>query len=114
LRVLELLENQRAPNIKTVGCRSGAATVAAFDEGICEAEADRTVPIDEAPAQVDYGLLFTQRPLNDLSEIVGHIAQDDDEAASRFGGRPSQKGRGFVSWSTARFSFTTKSMRRSV
>jgi plasmid stabilization system protein ParE len=34
---------------------------------------------------VDYRLLFTQRALSDLSEIVGHIAQDDDEAASRFG-----------------------------
>jgi plasmid stabilization system protein ParE len=34
---------------------------------------------------VDYRILFTQRALNDLSEIVGHIARDDDEAASRFG-----------------------------
>ncbi len=34
---------------------------------------------------MDYRLLFTQRALSDLSEIVGHIAQDDDEAASRFG-----------------------------
>ena len=34
---------------------------------------------------MDYRLLFTQRALNDLSEIVGHIARDDDEAASRFG-----------------------------
>jgi plasmid stabilization system protein ParE len=34
---------------------------------------------------VDYRLLFTQRALDDLSEIVGHIAQDDGEAASRFG-----------------------------
>jgi plasmid stabilization system protein ParE len=34
---------------------------------------------------VDYRLLFTQRALSDLSEIVEHIAQDDDEAASRFG-----------------------------
>ena len=34
---------------------------------------------------MDYGLLFTQRALDDLSEIVGHIAQDDGEAASRFG-----------------------------
>jgi len=34
---------------------------------------------------VDYRLLFTQRALSDLSEIVGHIAQDDDSAASRFG-----------------------------
>ena len=34
---------------------------------------------------MDYRLLFTQRALGDLSEIVGHIAQDDDEAASHFG-----------------------------
>jgi plasmid stabilization system protein ParE len=34
---------------------------------------------------VDYRLLFTQRALNDLAEIIGHIAEDDDEAASRFG-----------------------------
>ena len=35
---------------------------------------------------MDYRLLFTQRALSDLSQIVGHIAQDDDNAASRFGG----------------------------
>jgi plasmid stabilization system protein ParE len=34
---------------------------------------------------VDYRLLFTQRALNDLAEIIGHIAEEDDEAASRFG-----------------------------
>jgi len=34
---------------------------------------------------VDYHLLFTQRALSDLSEIVGHIAEDDTAAASRFG-----------------------------
>jgi plasmid stabilization system protein ParE len=34
---------------------------------------------------VDYRLLFTQRALNDLADIIGHIADDDDEAASRFG-----------------------------
>jgi plasmid stabilization system protein ParE len=34
---------------------------------------------------VDYRLLFTQRALSDLSGIVGYLAQDDDEAASRFG-----------------------------
>jgi len=34
---------------------------------------------------VDYRILFTQRALNDLAEIVGHIAEDDGEAASRFG-----------------------------
>ena len=34
---------------------------------------------------MDYRVLFSQRALNDLSGIVGHIAQDDDKAASRFG-----------------------------
>jgi toxin ParE1/3/4 len=34
---------------------------------------------------VDYRLLFTQRALNDLAEIIGYIAEDDGEAASRFG-----------------------------
>jgi plasmid stabilization system protein ParE len=34
---------------------------------------------------VDFHVLFTQRALNDLAEIVGHIAEDDADAASRFG-----------------------------
>ena len=34
---------------------------------------------------MDYRVLFTQRALGDLSEIAGQIAQDDDEAAARFG-----------------------------
>jgi plasmid stabilization system protein ParE len=34
---------------------------------------------------VDYRLLYTQRALSDLAEIIGHIAEDDDKAASRFG-----------------------------
>lgn len=34
---------------------------------------------------MDYRLLFSQRALSDLAEIVGHIAEDDHEAASRFG-----------------------------
>ena len=34
---------------------------------------------------MDYQLLFTQRALNDLAEIVGYIAEDDAEAATRFG-----------------------------
>jgi len=34
---------------------------------------------------VDYRLLYTQRALNDLAEIIGHIAEDDADAASRFG-----------------------------
>jgi len=32
-----------------------------------------------------YRLLFTQRALRDLAEIVGYIAEDDPEAASCFG-----------------------------
>lgn len=34
---------------------------------------------------MDYRVLFSQRALNDVSVIVGHLARDDDEAASRFG-----------------------------
>jgi plasmid stabilization system protein ParE len=34
---------------------------------------------------VDYRILFTQRALSDLAEIVGHIAEDDGETARRFG-----------------------------
>jgi plasmid stabilization system protein ParE len=34
---------------------------------------------------VDFRLFFTQRALSDLGEIIGHVAEDDDEAASRFG-----------------------------
>ena len=34
---------------------------------------------------MDYRLLFTQRALVDFAEIIGHIAEDDGEAASRFG-----------------------------
>ena len=34
---------------------------------------------------MDYRILYTQRALNDLAEIIGHIAEDDAEAASRFG-----------------------------
>jgi plasmid stabilization system protein ParE len=34
---------------------------------------------------VDFRLLFTQRALNDLADIIGHIAEDDPEAAERFG-----------------------------
>src|SRR5690242_9245706 len=39
----------------------------------------------QTPAQVDYRLLYTQRSLGDLADIIGHIAEDDPEAASRFG-----------------------------
>ena len=34
---------------------------------------------------MDYRLLITERALNDLAEIIGHIADDDAEAAARFG-----------------------------
>jgi plasmid stabilization system protein ParE len=34
---------------------------------------------------VDYRLRFTERALDDLAAIIGHIAEDDGEAASRFG-----------------------------
>lgn len=34
---------------------------------------------------MDYRLFYTQRALNDLAEIVGYIAEDDADAASRFG-----------------------------
>lgn len=34
---------------------------------------------------MDFHLLFTQRALNNLAEIIGHIAEDDAEAAERFG-----------------------------
>ena len=34
---------------------------------------------------MDYRLLYTQKALNELAEIIGHIAEDDAEAASRFG-----------------------------
>jgi plasmid stabilization system protein ParE len=34
---------------------------------------------------VDFRVLFTQKALNDLAEIIGHIADDDADAASRFG-----------------------------
>jgi plasmid stabilization system protein ParE len=34
---------------------------------------------------VDYRLLYTQRALNDLAEIIGYVAEDDAEAASRLG-----------------------------
>ena len=34
---------------------------------------------------MDYHLRFTQRALNDLAEIIGHIAEDDAESAARFG-----------------------------
>lgn len=34
---------------------------------------------------MDYRLLYTQRAISDLAEIIGYIAEDDDEAAARFG-----------------------------
>lgn len=34
---------------------------------------------------MDYRLLYTQKALDDLAEIIGHIAEDDADAASHFG-----------------------------
>jgi plasmid stabilization system protein ParE len=34
---------------------------------------------------VDYRLFYTQKALKDLAEILGHIAEEDAGAASRFG-----------------------------
>jgi plasmid stabilization system protein ParE len=34
---------------------------------------------------MDFRLLYSQRALDDLAEIVGHIAEDDAEAAELFG-----------------------------
>lgn len=34
---------------------------------------------------MDYRIFFTKRALNDLAEIIGYIAEDDGEAATRFG-----------------------------
>lgn len=34
---------------------------------------------------MDYGLFFTQRALDDFAEIIRTIAEDDSEAAFRFG-----------------------------
>ena len=34
---------------------------------------------------MDYRILFTQKALNDLAELISHIAEDDANAASRFG-----------------------------
>ncbi|HET7106767.1 MAG TPA: type II toxin-antitoxin system RelE/ParE family toxin [Candidatus Acidoferrum sp.] len=34
---------------------------------------------------MDYRPLFTQRALADLADLISHIAEDDAEAASRFG-----------------------------
>jgi plasmid stabilization system protein ParE len=34
---------------------------------------------------VDYALRFTQPALRDLSEIIGYVAEDDEDAAFRFG-----------------------------
>ena len=34
---------------------------------------------------MDFRLQYTQRALNDLAEIIGYIADDDADSASRFG-----------------------------
>ena len=64
-------------------------TLAAIDEGIRDGGAGRTVSIEEVRRllpPVDYRLLFRQRALTDLAEIIDYVASDDDEAASDFGG----------------------------
>jgi hypothetical protein len=38
----------------------------------------------QAVAQVDFRLLYTQRAPNDLGEVLGHIARDDDKTALSF------------------------------
>ncbi len=34
---------------------------------------------------MDYRLRYTQKAISDLAEIIGYIAEEDAEAASRFG-----------------------------
>lgn len=34
---------------------------------------------------MDYRIFFTQKALTDLAELIDHIAEDDADAASRFG-----------------------------
>lgn len=34
---------------------------------------------------MDYRIFFTQKALTDLAALIGYIAEDDPEAASRFG-----------------------------
>ena len=34
---------------------------------------------------MDFRLLYSQRALNDLEEIIGYIAEDDADSAARFG-----------------------------
>jgi plasmid stabilization system protein ParE len=34
---------------------------------------------------VDYSLVYTQKALKELAEIIGYIAEDDASAASQFG-----------------------------
>ena len=83
----------------------------------------------QALAPVDYHLVFTQRALADLAEIIGHIAGDDNDVASRFGGAllimwiycarthewlaQSANRESYGGWYIARFWFTTKSTKKS-
>ena len=63
-------------------------TLAAIDEGIRDAEAGAYRPHRrrlQTTSPAGYRLFFTERALNDLAEIAGYIADDDDEAATRFG-----------------------------
>jgi len=60
------------------------ATPTAIDEGIRDAGPNRANgQSSQIPVSVDYQLLFTQRALKDLAEIIGNIAEDDAEAAWR-------------------------------
>jgi len=64
-------------------------TLAAIDEGIRDAKAGQTIPIEKVRKRLHTWITassFTQRALRDLAEIVGHIAENDGQAASRFGG----------------------------
>ena len=50
---------------------------------------------------MDYRLLYTQRALNDLAEIIGHIADDDAEALAKAVERP-RRGAAFADPSGAK------------
>jgi len=66
---------------------SRTAQLAPMDEGIRDAKTGRIVPADEVRRLVPQWTTAsscTQQALNDLAEIIGHIADDDAEAASRF------------------------------
>jgi|ERR1035438_8338007 plasmid stabilization system protein ParE len=62
-------------------------TLAAIDQGLRDAEAGRTVPAEEVRRLLPKWTTdsSTQKALDDLAEIVGYIAEDNAEAAARFG-----------------------------